>query len=427
MHDQQLIDQTSALLKQRTPASILNDVVMCHDAWREKRCLNLLASEAPMSLAARKLLASSLSSRTAAGHIGADNRVFAGAHFIDQIEALCHALCKRLFQCHWVEHRILGGTQANHIVYASLLKPGDILFSMNPDDGGDSSTHRQSIVSKMGIKLMDIPTDDEGKINLERLEGLFKKQAPKLLSIGYSICLQVPEYHSLFELCKHYGVIAHADCAHELGLIAGKAYPNPLSLGADLMTGSTGKTLSGPQGGLLLWNDEKWSQTLIEHTFPFALGGYQNNRIAALTLTLSELLDYGESYMRCAVSNAKALAFALLELGVSLSRFSHRTQTHQILINVNSNARDRMRRLERCNIITSLASLPGSKGNINALRIGVMECTRLGMSTQHMKTIASSIQQALQTENETRCIKERLLIFRAGFQTLFYCHDNQLP
>lgn len=426
-HDQAIIQHIEDSLVYKDSLTILNESLNGHEKWRERACVNLLASEGPMSHAARQLLAGPLASRTSAGHIGKHQRLFAGTHYIDKLEALCHAICRQLYDCHYVEHRLLGGTQANQTVYTALLGPGDCILSVSPTHGGDSSAHTHSVLQTIGVNIIDIPFDEHRRIDFSALEKAMIRHQPTLLSVGFSISLYPPDYKRLFSLCRQYQIISHADCAHELGLIAGQAYPNPLQLGADMMTGSTGKTLSGPQGGLLMWNNPTFTSALLKHTFPYAVGGYQNNRIAALTLSLIELQQFGQAYMHQAISNAQTLARALNKHDINLFGQPPFTKTHQVVILVESNHRRYMRQLEACNIITSIVNIPNTHFNQEGLRLGLMECTRKGMGRIEMKILADLIIRALKNIENPRDIANEVAAFSANFQTQHYCHHHVSP
>jgi len=119
--------------------SLFVNLVKQNETWRANQCINLVAAEGPMSDAARRLLASDLSMRTAGGHIGEANRYFVATKYIDRFESICHVILKKLYACHFCDHRLLGGTQACHSVYATLTKPGDTIIAVSPHAGGDSS------------------------------------------------------------------------------------------------------------------------------------------------------------------------------------------------------------------------------------------------------------------------------------------------
>jgi hypothetical protein len=86
------------------------EAVKRNEEWRGKRCLNLLAPEAPTSPTVRALLASEIGTRAAEGHIGRVNRWFAGTQHIDEVEALCVELLKRAFRCRYADHRLMAGS-----------------------------------------------------------------------------------------------------------------------------------------------------------------------------------------------------------------------------------------------------------------------------------------------------------------------------
>lgn len=432
LHDEQLIQQWQHILDKSSPTEMnqrLYDTVYKHIAWREAACINLLASEAPMSLAARRLLASPLSSRTAAGQIGQQNRLFAGAKYIDDIEALCHTACKHLFKCNFVEHRVLGGTQACQIVQASMLKSGDTVVAISPSNGGDSSNHKESLLSVIGVNIIDMPFENDGiTININDLKKIFFLHSIKMCSIGLSVSVSTPNYQAIIQLCKTYNVFCHADCAHELGLIAGEQFPNPLTMGVDVMTGSTGKTLSGPQGGLILWNKPSYSSTFIKHTFPFSVGGYQNNRILALTLTLLELLAFGKAYMTQVMKNAQLFASILNKRGYLLfGKKPYLTDTHQVIMLCQKNAEAIVQRLESVDIITSPCNVINNVQHSTGVRFGLVECTRLGMKKEGIEALGQSIVHALENQTSVRKIKADINQLRKKYKTIYYCHTNQLP
>lgn len=433
VHDQALISAWSDKLSQAETANDafawLKDLHWRHCEWREKSCINLLASEAPMSAEAKALLASPLASRTAAGHIG--QRLFAGGKYIDDIEALCHASLQKLFNCRYVEHRVLGGTQACQIIYASQLTRGDTLISVAEENGGDSSNSSPSILSTMGVNVIALPFEDDGlSISFDRLESLLVSNKVKMLSLGLSVSLIATDHSRLIQLCRHYGVLCHIDCAHELGLIAGGVYPNPLSFGADFVTASTGKTFSGPQGGVLLWNDQQYSKALLKYTFPYSIGGYQNNRILALTLSTLELLYFGNDYMKNVLSNANHLTHYLKQLGLTPWLGEENCgQTHQIVLMTQGPTPLAIKRLESCHIITSMALLPRSSAmtQTHAIRLGVMEVSRLGMQAKEMLILAQCISRALVGKEPINNIIFDVVALRENFQQIYYCHHHPRP
>ena len=151
------------------------------------------------------------------------------------------------------------------------------------------------------------------------------------------------------------------DGAHQLGLIAGGQFQDPLREGADVLTGSAGKTFSGPQSGVMVWNDPELTQPLLDAVFPALAATHQVNRVAALAAAAAELLAFGQEYMAAIVANAQALAHALHTRGVPvLGAHKGYTRTHQVIADVREfgGGLEVAHRLAKANIITNKNLLP---------------------------------------------------------------------
>ena len=70
------------------------------------------------------------------------------------------------------------------------------------------------------------------------------------------------------------------DMAHIAGLVAAGLHQNPC-LYADVVTTTTHKTLRGPRGGLILWDNESYTKKINSAVFPGIQGGPLENIIAA--------------------------------------------------------------------------------------------------------------------------------------------------
>ena len=120
----------------REMADAVVAAVQRNEEWRGKRCLNLLAPEAPTSPTVRRLLAAEIGTRAAEGNIGRVNRWFAGTQYIDEVESLCVELLKRAFRCNYADHRLMGSMLGNMTVFHSLVSPGDTIMAAPPALGG---------------------------------------------------------------------------------------------------------------------------------------------------------------------------------------------------------------------------------------------------------------------------------------------------
>jgi glycine hydroxymethyltransferase len=73
-------------------------------------------------------------------------------------------------------------------------------------------------------------------------------------------------------------------------------WPNPLDLGADLMTMSTYKSLGGPAGGLLLTNRADLAERVDKIAYPGLTANFDAGKTASLAITLLDWLDGGREY-----------------------------------------------------------------------------------------------------------------------------------
>ncbi|PCI39738.1 MAG: serine hydroxymethyltransferase [Thiotrichales bacterium] len=429
-HDASALKNARALMRSCKDNQALQDlittVVEKNKCWRGQECINLLAAESPTSPTVRSLLSAEVGTRAASGHIGAHSRWVKGTRYIDQLEALSLEYLKQLFKCDYAEHRLLGGTIACHVVYAALTQPGDTIMSFSPAVGGDSSNRKNGPPGVLRLNIIDIPFDNYNfNIDMGKFLPLARKHKPKLVSLGLGMTLFSLPLKSIRDVISEWGGILYYDAAHQLGLIAGGVHQDPFAVGTDVVSGSTGKTFSGPQGGLLLWNHPKFTKKLINTVFPVFVGTHQINRVAALAVATAESIAFGNVYMQQVVRNAKALARALDAHGIPVM-CAHKdyTETHQIIIDVSQwGSGDQVACcLESCNIIVNTVQLPASKQS-NGIRIGVVEITRLGMREAEMIILANLITQILIEKKSVKIIALKVIELRKSFQKIHYCFD----
>src|SRR5205807_6992951 len=175
VHDAEILAQARAVLDtchslQDIQVAVLAAVAR-NEEWRGKRCLNLLAPEAPTSPTVRALLSSEIGIRAAEGHIGALNRWFAGTRYIDEIEALCVELLKQALRARYADHRLVASMIGNLAVYAALTRPGDTIMSLPQPVGGHSSNRADGPAGVRGLTIVDVPVDPvELEVDLERFQ-----------------------------------------------------------------------------------------------------------------------------------------------------------------------------------------------------------------------------------------------------------------
>src|SRR5690348_15335359 len=194
VHDPAILAEARAVLDAcASPAEMQEAVlgaVARNEEWRGRRCLNLLAPEAPTSPTVRGLLAAEVGTRAAEGHIGAVNRWFAGTRHIDEIEALCVELLKRVFRSRYADHRLVASMIGNMAVYTALTEPGDVIMSLPQPVGGHSSNRPDGPAGVRGLKIVDIPYDPvELEVDLDLFRRVAPLVRPRLVALGASMTL----------------------------------------------------------------------------------------------------------------------------------------------------------------------------------------------------------------------------------------------
>ncbi|MEZ4864801.1 MAG: serine hydroxymethyltransferase [Caldilineaceae bacterium] len=439
VHDSAILAQARSLLdaseSPRDWANAVLDAVKRNDEWRGQRCINLLAPEAPTSPTVRALLASEIGTRAAEGHIGRVNRWFAGTQHIDEVEALCVELLKLAFRCRYADHRLMGSMLGNLAVYQAMTQPGDTIMSAAQPFGGHSSNRVDGPAGTRGLQIVDVPfAAAELEVDLDAFARIARQVRPKLVVMGMSMTLFPLPVRAMSAIISEWGGQFIFDGAHQAGLIAGGQFQDPLNEGAAVLTGSAGKTFSGPQSGMMMWNDPALTVPLTAAIFPVLVATHQVNRVAALAVAAAEMLEYGKRYMAQIVSNAQALARALDERGIPvLCAHKGYTRTHQVIANVKQfgGGLEVAHRLAQANLITNKNLVPGDGpadwDHPSGLRMGTIEVTRLGLREEDMATIADFIARVLVQGEEPAAVGRAVLDFRLPHQTIYYNFDHGLP
>jgi glycine hydroxymethyltransferase len=439
VHDAALLAKTRALLDAcRSPEEMAQAVVAAvarNEEWRGRQCLNLLAPEAPTSPTVRALLASEIGTRAAEGHIGPVNRWFAGTQYIDEVEALCVELLKQAFRARFADHRLVASMVGNLAVYTALTEPGDVIMSLPQPVGGHSSNRPDGPAGVRGLKIVDVPVDPaELTVDLDQFAQVARRARPKVVALGASMTLFPFPVRQMCEVVAEWGGRIYFDGAHQLGLVAGGQFQDPLHEGAALMTGSAGKTFSGPQSGILVWDDPQLTEPLTTAVFPVLAATHQVNRVAALAVSAAEMIAFGREYMAQIVRNARALGAALERRGIPmLAAHKGYTATHQVIADVRQfgGGLDVAHRLARANIIANKNLIPGDQpadwDRPSGLRIGTTEVTRLGLREAQMEMIADFIARVLVEGTPPEQVVADVVAFRAPYQTIYYCFEHGLP
>ncbi len=439
VHDRELLTKARRMMDEagspEKMAGLVLEAVEKNADWRGRRCINLLAPEAPTSPAVRRLLSAEIGTRAAEGHIGRVNRWFAGTQYIDEVESLCTELLKRAFRCRYADYRLMGSMLGNLAVYQALTRPGDTIMSVPQPYGGHSSNRLDGPAGLRGLNIVDIPFDPvELDVDLDAYARAARKAKPKLVAVGMSMTLFPLPVREMSAVAAEWGGQFFYDGAHQAGLIAGGQFQDPLNEGAAVLTGSAGKTFSGPQSGIILWNDPRLTKPVTEAIFPVLVATHQVNRVAALAVSAAEFLEFGREYMAQIVKNSQALARALDERGIPvLAAKRGYTRSHQVIANVKSfgGGLTVAGKLAEANIITNKNLVPEDKpedwDRPSGLRIGTIEITRLGLMEEHMPTIAEFFERVLVKQEKPESVRRDVEDFRLPLQTFYYCFENGRP
>jgi len=393
--------------------------------------LPMIASENVLSPLCREMLITDFHGRYAEGTPG--NRYYEGCEIFDRVEVKAIELAKKLFKCNYADVRPTAGTTANIAILKALMKPGETATVLDLANGAHISFGKWGAAGVRGINLISYPFNDEVmNIDIDGAVKLIKKVKPKLALNGRSVFLFPSPIKELAEAAHEVGAYLVYDAAHVLGLIAGKQFQDPLREGADVVSGSTHKTLPGPQGGMIISDhkgetDESKSflRKLGFGVFPGVTSSYHLHHVAAKAIAYAEHLEFGEAYAKQIIKNAQALGQALNESGFKV--FGEKlgfTKSHQILLEIGpGKGKEASKKLENAGIITNMNTIPGDTDPLNpsGLRLGTPELTHIGMKEKEMAEVANFYARALLKNENVKNIKSDVKDFRKDFQTLHYC------
>lgn len=404
----------------------IRELTKDHQSWM-KNSINLIASENITSKAVKEVLASDLSHRYAEGL--PNKRFYEGCKFIDEIENLTVKLSKRLFDAEHVNVQPISGVVANLASFFALTKPNDILMALNVPCGGHISHAEVSGAGIRGLQIKPHPFDNEiMNIDADAMKRDILKTEPKLILLGGSLFLFPHPVKEAKEAADEVGAKVMYDGAHVLGLIAGKKFQDPLKEGADIMVGSTHKTLPGPQGGIIFTTLEL-KETIDKSVFPGVVSNHHLHHVAGLGIACAEMLEFGKKYAKQTIKNSKKLAESLYEINFNvLCPDLDFTESHQLIIDIKSRGRSSeiSRKLESNNIITNKNLLPWDNAvktnEPSGIRLGTQEITRRGLKESEMIEIADFIKDVV---IKGKNVKNDVIDFMSDYTHLHYSFKSE--
>lgn len=436
-HDGLVLDRIHEAVKNSSPIELskaLKNTLKKESEAAGKR-INLIASESITSDSVRSLLSDPIAGRMGGGQIGAKNRLFPQCDNIDEIEGYCIECFKALFGSKYCEHRLTTNMLAISLVYSSLVGNSQKIMSFSLPHGGDTSNTPLGPPGLLGIESYSIPySPTQQSILWDEFYDMATSIKPRMVSISKTVSLFPIDTKRIKEIIKEWNGLLFVDAAHELGLIAGKVFNSPLSEGADILSGSIGKSFSGAQSGILLWNAPDFSEAILKTTFPILVSSYQINRISAITQAAIEMMEFGNSFMQQSLTNAKRLAQKLQENDVPVL-FSNRgfTETHQILIDASTlgGGKKISALLGEANILCNQIISPKDTDSMlfdpSAIRLGTVIVTRQGMAEPQMNQIATIISDLIFERRNISDIKNEVEHLVDNHNNIYYCFENGLP
>jgi glycine hydroxymethyltransferase len=410
----------------RELAQEVRDLTHRHNAWF-KDSIPLIASENLLSPAGKEVLNSDLHNRYAEGLPG--KRYYQGNVFVDLIETLCENLAKEVFRARFADVRSTSGTVANLAVLMAIAKPRDKMTTVALSDGGHISHAKTGATGLRGVRTYNYPFDEKVmNIDVQGAKRLIREVKPKVALFGQSVYLFPTPLEELRDVFQEVGCTTWYDGAHVIGLIAGGRFQDPLREGIDVVSGSTHKTLPGPQHGIILSDLTKdWLETALRRgVFPGVTSNHHLHSVAALAVTLAETREFGAGYADQTIRNAKALGQALHERGMDvLCEKCGFTESHTLVVDVEQyhGGAKVARSLEKANVILNKNLLPWNSDPVrpSGVRIGSQEITRLGMKENQMSEIAELIARVVVKEEDPETVKNDVVEFKRQYTKLHYC------
>ena len=358
---------------------------------RQESTIELIASENFTSDAVMELCGSIFTNKYAEGVPG--KRYYNGCEEVDKIENLAIEYATELFNCNNANVQPHSGANANLAVFKAFLDPGDVILGMDLASGGHLSHGAKVNASGKWFDAHSYGVDEDGFINYEIVQEIATLIKPKMIIAGASAYSQIIDWKRFREIADTVGAILLADISHYSGLIAAGEYPNPFPH-AHVATTTTHKTLRGPRGGMILWDNDTYTKKINGAVFPGTQGGPLMHIIAAKAQCFYEALQPEfKIYAKRIKTNAWAMAQTFTDAGVDI--VSGGTQCHMMTIDLNKekySGREFADLLEANGITANKNGVPGdTRGFVetSGVRIGVAAETTRGHDEAWFKALAT--------------------------------------
>ncbi len=397
-------------------------------AIHEHETINLNPATNTMNPRASAMLSAGIGERPSLGYPG--DKYEMGLEAVEEIEVIAAELAAEIFGAKYAEIRVGSGALANLYAFMATCKPGDAVIVPSPRIGGHVTHHNGGCAGLYGLDVHVAAVDGPRyTVDLVKLKTQAESVRPKLITIGGSLNLLTHPIREIRTIADAVGAKVLYDAAHMSGPIAGRAWQQPLSEGADIMTMSTYKSLGGPPSGLVLTNDANVAERLDAIAYPGLTANFDAGKAAALAITLLDWREHGRAYGAKMVATAHAMAEALaaegLPVHVTAGGF---TTSHQLAIHSErwGGGQAAAKILRRANILSCGIGLPISElasGEPNGLRLGSNEMVRWGMGPEHAPSLARLIARALAGNEKPEGVATDASAWRGQFKRLHFVRD----
>lgn len=404
-------------------AARLDALATKNEAIHLRECFNLNPATNAVNPRAAALLSRGLSERPSLGY--PQDKYEMGLEAIEEIEVIAAELCAEVFEAKYAEIRVPSGAISNLYGFMATCKPGDTIIAPPASIGGHVTHHADGCAGLYGLNTVEAPVDVDGyTLDIAALRTLAHEVKPRLITIGGSLNLFEHNVAAVREIADEVGAKVLFDAAHQCGIIAGKAWKNPLHEGAHLMTMSTYKSLGGPAGGLIVSNDAEIAERLDAIAYPGMTANFDAGKSAALAMTMLDWRDHGQAYAVAMIATARAFAEALDAAGIPVfAKARGFTNSHQFAIEAArfGGGQTASKALRKAGFLTCGIGLPIAPvvGDLNGLRIGTPELVRWGVTPDDARKLANLVAQAL-TRPDPESMAAEVAALRKGFDRMHY-------
>ena len=373
-------------------------LILFNEESRQSNQIELIASENFASEAVRELCGSVFTNKYAEGYPGA--RYYNGCIYMDAVETYAQELVQKLYGCSYSNVQPHSGVNANTAVYQAFLKPGDRILGMDLASGGHLSHGATPTLSGKVYKAYSYGVDKYGFIDYAQVERVAVENGVDMIVAGASAYSRHIDWAKFKDIARKVNAYLLCDMAHYSGLIAARRYPSPLPY-ADVVTSTTHKTLRGPRGGMILWNNPNYTKRIDSAIFPGTQGGPLMNMIAAKAQCFVEASEpaFGK-YIDEVIQKARTMAKVFMKAGYNV--ITGGTDSHVFLLDLsdkNISGKEAADRLEENGITVNKNGVPNDPRNFietSGIRIGTAAETTKNRSNYWFENLAEMMIEILE-------------------------------